>query len=84
MNAMRLLPIAFVLTLFLSWSPTAEAQVVDEAAAGVELCDCLPADSYILLKKLKTVGGESTITYQPMSRCSSPSSRPMASTEPMQ
>lgn len=63
MNAMRLLPIAFLLTLFLSWSSTAESQVVDEAAAGVELCDCLPADSYILLKKLKTVGGESTITY---------------------
>ena len=42
-----------------------EAQVVEDAAAGVELCDCLPADSYILVKKLKTVGGESTITYDP-------------------
>ena len=30
MNAMRLLPIAFLLSLFLSWSSTAEAQVVDE------------------------------------------------------
>jgi len=37
--------------------------MVDDAAAGVELCDCLPADSYILLKKVKTAQGQTNTTY---------------------
>ena len=60
---MRLLSIAIFLLLLLSWSPSVKAQLVDDAAAGVELCDCLPADSYLLVKKLKIVGGEATTTY---------------------
>jgi len=60
---MRLLSIAIFLLLLLSWSPSMKAQLVDDAAAGVELCDCLPADSYLLVKKLKIVGGEATTTY---------------------
>ena len=59
---MRCLPLAVLFTM-LACVSSAQAQVVDGAAAGVELCDCLPADSYILLKKLKVAGGETSITY---------------------
>ena len=60
---MRCLPIPLMLFLTLSWTAALDAQVVDDAAAGVELCDCLPADSYILLKKMKTAQGQTTTTY---------------------
>ena len=60
---MRCFPIAVLLTVCLSWCSTSKAQEVDIAAAGVQLCDCLPADSYILIKKEKTASGQSTITY---------------------
>ena len=56
-------PLAVLLTVCLSWCFTSKAQEVDIAAAGVQLCDCLPADSYILIKKEKTASGQSTITY---------------------
>ena len=60
---MRCLQFALMLFLSLLWSVSMDAQVVDDAAAGVELCDCLPADSYILLKKMKTAQGQTTTTY---------------------
>jgi len=60
---MRCLLFISMLLSCLSWCPEAKAQEVDEASAGVDLCDCLPADSYILLKKLKTTGSQTTITY---------------------
>lgn len=41
----------------------ANAQNADYAATGVELCDCLPADSYLLLKKLHFADGVTTIQY---------------------
>lgn len=37
-----------------------EAQVVDMAAAEVPLCDCLPAEEYIILKKVKGASGTTT------------------------
>lgn len=60
---MRCFALAFLLTMCLSWCSTSKAQEVDIAAAGVQLCDCLPADAYILIKKEKTANGQSTITY---------------------
>ena len=60
---MRCFPLAVLLTVCLSWCSTSKAQEVDIAEAGVELCDCLPADAYILIKKEKTASGQSTITY---------------------
>lgn len=39
------------------------AQVVDMAAAEVALCDCLPAEEYILLKKVKSMSGETATQY---------------------
>ena len=38
-------------------------QEVSEASAGVELCDCLPADSYLMVKKVLSTPGESSISY---------------------
>ncbi|GEM_PF-1132203 len=38
-------------------------QVADGAATGVELCDCLPADSYLLLKKTRFVPGQTHVQY---------------------
>ena len=60
---MRCLQFTLMLFLSLLWSAPVDAQVVDDAAAGVELCDCLPADSYILLKKVKTAQGQTNTTY---------------------
>ena len=40
-----------------------EAQVVDIAAAEVSLCDCLPAEEYIILKKVKHASGATTTQY---------------------
>jgi len=40
-----------------------EAQVVDIAAAEVPLCDCLPAEEYIILKKVKHASGATTTQY---------------------
>ena len=60
---MRCLQFTLMLFLSLSWSASLDAQMVDDAAAGVELCDCLPADSYILLKKVKTAQGQTNTTY---------------------
>ena len=60
---MRCLHLTLMLFLYLPWCASVDAQVVDDAAAGVELCDCLPADSYILLKKVKTAQGQVTTTY---------------------
>ena len=42
---------------------SSEAQVVDMAAADVALCDCLPAEEYIILKKVKHASGTTTTQY---------------------
>jgi len=60
---MRCYPLVVLFSLCLSWCATSKAQEVDIASAGVDLCDCLPADAYILIKKEKTASGQSTITY---------------------
>jgi len=60
---MRCLQFTLMLFLSLLRSAPVDAQVVDDAAAGVELCDCLPADSYILLKKVKTAQGQTNTSY---------------------
>jgi len=39
------------------------AQNADAAGVGVELCDCLPADAYLLLKKYHFANGVSTVQY---------------------
>ncbi|MBL6619299.1 MAG: hypothetical protein ISP54_02970 [Flavobacteriales bacterium] len=41
--------------------PQASSQVADYAGTGVDLCDCLPADSYLLLKKTVAVPGDPTL-----------------------
>lgn len=41
----------------------AEGQVVDLAAADVPLCDCLPAEEYLLLKKVKVHDESTSIEY---------------------
>ena len=47
----------FACALLLNVS-TIRGQSVDFASAGVELCDCLPAESYLLLKKTVSIPGE--------------------------
>ena len=44
-------------------SPPVHAQVQDYASSGTELCDCLPADSYLLLKKVKHASGVTETSY---------------------
>lgn len=39
------------------------AQTADIAMAGVQICDCLPADNYLLLKKKKTVDGVASTVF---------------------
>ena len=62
--AMRLLT-TFLLFgfLWLGRSFNAHAQVVDMAASEVPLRDCLPADEYIILKKVKGENGTTTTQY---------------------
>lgn len=41
----------------------ANAQNVDVASAGVELCDCLPSDEYLLVKKSVSMNGETSTVH---------------------
>ncbi len=52
-----------VTALLLCHSNSLSGQTADGAAVGVELCDCLPADSYLLLKKTVFVPGETHVQY---------------------
>lgn len=54
----RLALVAMILT-----APKAEAQVADMAAPGVELCDCLPSDAYLKVKKTVFAEGQVTTQY---------------------
>ena len=56
---MRLL--AALLTLLALSATSVQAQSVDYAAAGVALCDCLPSEDYLLLKKTVTIDGHPTV-----------------------
>jgi hypothetical protein len=50
--------------LFLVIAPqVSSAQSVDIASAGVELCECLPEDEYLLVKKVLTMNGETSIMF---------------------
>jgi len=61
---MRLLSRFLVFVLFcLGGLSAGQAQVVDMAAAEVPLCDCLPAEEYIILKKVKGASGTTTTQY---------------------
>ena len=64
MTAMRLLTSILLFGfLWLGGSSNAHAQVVDMAASEVPLCDCLPADEYIILKMVKGQNGTTTTQY---------------------
>jgi len=39
------------------------AQAVDTALPGVDICDCLPADNYLLVKKTTTIEGVATTVF---------------------
>ena len=53
----------FVAALLLCHSSSLSGQTADGAATGVEICDCLPADSYLLLKKTRFVPGHTAVQY---------------------
>ncbi|MDB4787429.1 hypothetical protein OAG26_01840 [Flavobacteriales bacterium] len=53
----------FVTALLLCHIGSLSAQTVDGAATGVELCDCLPADAYLLLKRTKFASGMTEVQY---------------------
>lgn len=53
----------FVTALLLCHIGGLSAQTVDGAATGVELCDCLPADAYLLLKRTKFASGMTEVQY---------------------
>lgn len=58
---MRLL--ASFLALIALSGTTVKAQSVDHAAAGVQLCDCLPPEDYLLLKKTITIDGQASVEF---------------------
>jgi len=61
MLSMHRLPLA-ALALFLGVLPL-HAQLADEAAPGVDLCNCLPADAYLCIKKTIYEGPTTTVQY---------------------
>ncbi|MDA8695474.1 hypothetical protein N9C70_04970 [Flavobacteriales bacterium] len=52
-----------VTAILLCYTNHLSAQTVDGAGTGVEICDCLPADSYLLLKKTKFTFGNTQVQY---------------------
>ena len=49
--------------LFFLGAGSLNAQTADVAMAGVQICDCLPADNYLLVKKKKTVEGVASTVF---------------------
>lgn len=63
MGPMRLYHFLFSCILVGGLSISCKAQVQDIAVSGLELCDCLPAEEYLLLKKIKHASGETDTQY---------------------
>lgn len=57
----RLTLFSVVLLLLLPFET--RAQNADIAAAGVTLCDCLPPEAYLLVRKATTIDGETAIDF---------------------
>lgn len=60
---MRLLSLLNTGFLLVCFSLPSQAQVEEIASSGLELCDCLPADAYLLLKKVKSASGTTEVSY---------------------